>query len=260
MTEFRSELATALRGPAAPTIWLSMTVILGLSGPLGTVENCTLLHRTMFWSVTVGLLILMNAVLRAFLHGVLGWRSTHRNLPLIAGSVAMLAVLPVRAVAQGQVVLPHAMFSSTAGETLVFLFLTALGIGGYSYLTLTDSTSRPAPDAGAEAAQQPAPAVPRLVQRLEPALQGRLLSITGRDHYVDVRTDAGQASLLMRFSDAVAEAAPQDGAQVHRSHWVAWDAVTGVDRDGGRIFLCLGDARVPVSRANRAMLARRGLV
>lgn len=263
MTPFRTELALALRGPLTPMIWASLTLILGLSGPLGTVENCTLLHRTLFWSATVGLLIGLNAVLRAYVHAVLGWREMRRDVPMIACAVALIAVVPFRAVAQGQVVLPHPMLSSTAPETLVFLFLTALAITGYSYLTHLDTTQPEA--AVADAGSQPEPAasdatLPRLVLRLDPAVQGRLVSITGRDHYVDVRTTAGQAQVLMRFSDAVAEAAPQVGAQVHRSHWVAWDAVTGVERDGARLFLKLGQDRIPVSRTNRSLLSARGLV
>lgn len=270
MTPFRTELALALRGPLTPMIWASLTVILGLSGPLGTVENCTLLHRTLFWAATIGVMIFLNAVLRAYVHAVLGWREMRRDIPMIAGAVALIAVVPFRAVAQGQVVLPHPMLSSTTPETLVFLFLTALGICGYSYLTHLDEAqpvaalAEPEPLARQE---QPRPALaapeaplPRLVQRLDPAVQGQLVSITGRDHYVDVRTTAGQASILMRFSDAVTEAAPQDGAQVHRSHWVAWDAVTGVERDGTRLFVRLGPDRIPVSRANRSLLAARGLV
>lgn len=263
MTPFREELVSALRGPLTPMVWASLTVILGLSGPLGTVENCTILHRTLFWSVTVGILILLNALLRAYVHAVLGWRHMQRDIPMIAGAVAIIAILPFRAVAQGHVVSSHAILSSTPSETLVFLFLTALGIGGYSYLTHLDRV-QPVPVA-ATAGTGPSSAtadatLPRLVMRLDPAVQGRLVSITGRDHYVDVRTLAGQTSILMRFSDAVAEAAPQDGAQVHRSHWVAWDAVSGVERDGARLFLKIGQDRIPVSRANRSLLAARGLV
>ncbi len=47
---------------------------------------------------------------------------------------------------------------------------------------------------------------PRLFQRIAPEAHGDLISISVRDHYVDVVTSAGQASLLMRLSDAMAEA------------------------------------------------------
>ena len=264
MTSFREELALALRGHATPLVWISLTVILGLSGPLGTVEDCALTHRMLFWSTSVGALILLNAVFRAFVHGVLGWRHIQRDIPLIALGVAAMSFLPFRAVAQGQIVVSHPILTSTASETLVFLFLTALGIGCYTYLAHVEPAGAVVPATPGSVidgeVRPPEPELPPLVQRLDPAIRGTLVSITGRDHYVDVRTVAGQGSLLMRFSDAIREAAPQDGAQVHRSHWVAWDAVSGVERDAGRLYLRLGEARVPVSRANRVLLAKRGML
>lgn len=96
---------------------------------------------------------------------------------------------------------------------------------------------------------------------MEPELRGALVSMTVRDHYVDVVTSAGLSSLLLRFSDAMDETEGVPGAQVHRSHWVAWSAVTGTEREPGKLFLLLSDgSRIPVSRAHRAKLEERGLV
>ena len=106
---------------------------------------------------------------------------------------------------------------------------------------------------------EPAPE-PRLVQRLDPGLRGPILSISVRDHYVDVMTGHGTASLLMRFGDAIAEAGVA-GAQVHRSHWVAWDAIDTVEREGAKLFLRLKPGmRVPVSKNHRDKLELRGLI
>jgi len=117
--------------------------------------------------------------------------------------------------------------------------------------------------AGAADKTEPADPPPgyRLLQRLVPELRGDLVLISVRDHYVDVRTTRGQASLLLRFSDAMAEAGDVDGTQVHRSHWVAWDAVEGVNRAGGKVYLSLRNGGpVPVSRNHRAKLQDRGLI
>ena len=102
--------------------------------------------------------------------------------------------------------------------------------------------------------------MPRVVARLEPHLHGALLSLTGRDHYVDVRTAAGTGAILMRFSDAMAEVAPVEGAQIHRSHWVAWAAIEGIARDGGKPVVVTGTERLPVSRRYRQALVDRGLL
>ena len=102
---------------------------------------------------------------------------------------------------------------------------------------------------------------PRLAGRREPDMRGTLISISVRDHYVDVRTDKGRSSLLLRLSDAVDETAPIDGAQVHRSHWVAWEAVQAVERKGDKVLLrlCDGDP-IPVSRNYREKLEARSLI
>ena len=74
-------------------------------------------------------------------------------------------------------------------------------------------------------------------------------------------TSAGSALLLMRLSDAIAEAGDTKGLQIHRSHWVALDAVRAVRRDGQRAVLTLTDGRdLPVSRANLDKVKAAGLL
>jgi hypothetical protein len=142
----------------------------------------------------------------------------------------------------------------------IMLLTASLSLGICSLRISIDSkpeASAPAEkDHALPMTEQQAP--PRLLQRLEPCLHGRLWSITVRDHYVDIRTEKGNVSLLMRFSDAMSEAEPEPGAQVHRSHWVAWDAVERVERDGAkmRLWLRSGDA-VPVSRNHRGKVDER---
>lgn len=53
----------------------------------------------------------------------------------------------------------------------------------------------------------------------------------------------------MRLSDAIKETAPVAGMQVHRSHWVALDAVASATRKNGKPVLTLENGtEVPVSR------------
>jgi hypothetical protein len=102
-------------------------------------------------------------------------------------------------------------------------------------------------------------AVPRLYERLEGAA-GRVLRLTVDDHYVIVVLDGGaRHRLLMRFADAVAEMAGQDGFLTHRSHWVSVDAVLRAVRVSGRDALELADGSVvPVSRTYRGEVLARG--
>jgi hypothetical protein len=106
-----------------------------------------------------------------------------------------------------------------------------------------------------------APDLPRLIERLAPELRGTPIRLSGQDHYVSVVTDRGEASVLIRLSDAIAELDGVDGMQVHRSHWVAAQAVEGYEAQGDRRFLLLTDgSKVPVSRKMLSEVERRGLV
>lgn len=262
MQRFRDELGRQLSGPALPVVWAGMTLLLGLSGPLGSYENCTFAHRTLFWSVAVGSIILLHSVFCTALHLSCGRLQYRCALPLVSGVVALVLFMPLVAVAEARIVHDGPVLSASTGETLTFLFLTALGIGGYSLITGADRTPAPEPlPASGGAADSGTGDMPRLLMRIDPALRGDLLSITGRDHYVDIRTGAGASTILMRFSDAMAEAAPVAGAQVHRSHWVAWQAVAGAEKVAGKPCLVLTDgSRIPVSRSYRHAVTSRGLL
>jgi DNA-binding LytR/AlgR family response regulator len=105
-------------------------------------------------------------------------------------------------------------------------------------------------------AAQPA----RFIERLPLHLRaGRLIAVQAEDHYLRVHTDLGSDLILMRLSDAVAELDGLEGAQTHRSWWVAKDAVRGVTRGDGRATLVLeGGLTAPVSRSYAATLREAG--
>ena len=85
-----------------------------------------------------------------------------------------------------------------------------------------------------------------LLARLPHGTRGKLLHLAVADHPVDVTTDRGHALVLIRLSDAIAETAPTPGLQVHRSHWVALDAVRGT-RQVGKPVLHLQNGTVSPS-------------
>jgi DNA-binding LytR/AlgR family response regulator len=65
----------------------------------------------------------------------------------------------------------------------------------------------------------------------------------------------------MRLSDAVAELEGIEGAQAHRSWWVARDAIADARRGDGRATLTLKDgSQVPVSRTYARVLRERGWI
>ena len=99
---------------------------------------------------------------------------------------------------------------------------------------------------------------PRLFKRFENTNVKQVNRVSVRNHYVDVFTDCGMETLLMRFGDAVDELEGISGEKVHRSHWVSYDAMERLETEGGKVFLLLTDgSKVPVSRSNRSQIERR---
>jgi DNA-binding LytR/AlgR family response regulator len=108
------------------------------------------------------------------------------------------------------------------------------------------------------AGPQPAKFLERLPLKLRGA---EVWAVEAEDHYLRLHTSKGQDLVLMRLSDAIAELEGIEGAQVHRSWWVAREAITEAVRGDGRATLTLKDAaEVPVSRTYARLLRERGWI
>ncbi|CAN5438367.1 LytTR family DNA-binding domain-containing protein [soil metagenome] len=87
----------------------------------------------------------------------------------------------------------------------------------------------------------------------------RLIAIEAHDHYLKVHTDAGEELVTLRFADALGELAQAHGWRVHRSWWVAAEAVEGVRwRRGAGDILLVGGLTAPVSRTYAPVLKEAG--
>ncbi len=106
------------------------------------------------------------------------------------------------------------------------------------------------------------PTPPKFLERLPLKLRGsEVWAVEAEDHYLRLHTSKGQDLILMRLADAVTELAGIEGAQVHRSWWVARDAIADARRGDGRATLTLKDgAEVPVSRTYAGLLRERGWI
>jgi hypothetical protein len=108
---------------------------------------------------------------------------------------------------------------------------------------------------------QPA-APPKFLDRLPLKLRGaEVWAVEAEDHYLRLHTSKGQDLILMRLADAIAELEGIEGAQAHRSWWIARDAITDAQRGDGRATLTLKDgSEVPVSRTYAKALRERGWI
>ncbi len=147
---------------------------------------------------------------------------------------------------------------------LIFFLLVLMVCVTITAITMALDVVRQQPDTETPSPtaqpSEPVPAAQRLLDRLPaPHRAGPIHALEAEDHYLRVHTAHGSTLVLMRISDAMAEIEGIDGAQTHRSWWVARSAVEAVDRGDGRATLQLtGGVSAPVSRAHYKALRDRG--
>ena len=89
--------------------------------------------------------------------------------------------------------------------------------------------------------------------------QAAVFALSAEDHYLRIHTSAGETLILMRLYDAIRELDGIEGSQVHRSWWVAKDAVADIARGDGKVDLVLKSGlRAPVSRRYQKALKADG--
>lgn len=217
---------------------------LAFLGPFGTYGDFTPVERWTYWIV---LTVLMWAQTAAAFH-VLRLVSGVRRRPWFvqAGLAALAGAVPTTfevAYAEGLLRVGGVLTPASLVETYGYVAVIALGL--FVPLVWLD---RPRPAAASEPS------------RLPPELRGPVLALSAEDHYLRVHTRGGDSLIHHRFSHAVRELGGA-GVQVHRSWWVAKDAVRGVERDGERLVLVLDRGlRVPVSRTYALAAREAGLL
>ena len=246
-----------------------ITGLLAYLGPFGTWASLAVPDRLLFWTAALGANWLVGHI--AFTVTIRSFRA--RSRPIRVGLVlaALAAAVPGTAAVWLVVAfyLDHRPYApSEIIEIYTQVCVLHLIIGSLVF-HLTERMQR-GRDAGGESsssserAENTSPATPEaaLLARLPVRTRAELLHLRMQDHYVEVHTAAGSELLLLRFRDALREVEGVDGLQVHRSHWVARNAVVGVDRrGGGRVALRLvNGSKVPVSRSFAPALKAQGWI
>lgn len=253
-----------------PRLWLVFGIVVALftvTGPFGTISSLSAPVRAVYWLVlhaaawTLALLFvsfgnvalkgrLEPALLRTLVSAALA------SIPIgVAISLANAAFLD-KPVTLGA--LPESV-ATALPVSLALAWLTSLSLDGKPEDEAPGQMATPGP-ADAATALSPAEGRPdSLIERLPPAKRAPLIRLEVQDHYVLVVTEKGQDLLLIRLGDAMREAS--GGMQVHRSHWVAFDGVETLEREGGRnprLTLRMKDgAEIPVSRSYAAEVRAR---
>lgn len=121
------------------------------------------------------------------------------------------------------------------------------------------SIARAAATAPASMPAAPAPSLPGegLLDRLPLAIGRQLVSISSDLHYLQVVTRRGRATVLGSLAEVESELGYR-GLRIHRSHWVALDAIRRLHRNAQGWRCELQDGRsLPVSRRRAAEIKER---
>ncbi|THD50944.1 LytTR family DNA-binding domain-containing protein [Phenylobacterium sp.] len=188
---------------------------------------------------------------RAFFNRVGGPRSLW--LRVLASSLALAIPYSVVVGVTTRLVL-HASFDQP--QDLIYLVASVVAVTT-AMVTINVLVARQT-DGLTQASSEP----PKFLDRLPLKLRGaEVWAVEAEDHYLRLHTSKGQHLILMRLSDAIAELEGIEGAQVHRSWWVARQAIAEAVRGDGRATLTLTDgAEVPVSRTYARLLRQRGWI
>lgn len=232
-------LREIMRFRAPVMIWFAVTAVAAVAGPFGTLEVMGAGARTVYWGGFAAVSIGLNfgAIHLARDRGLAG------ALVVWAGFVLLVS---------GAVHLVNSVLFSGWGGVADWAYLT--GIVALVTVAVHLVIWAVIPRAAVEVPKRDA-----FLRRLPIEVRAPLVRIEAQDHYLNVVTVRGKTMILMRLGDAIAELSGQ-GLQVHRSHWVAQQAITQHRREGARDVLVMSDgADVPVSRSFRSAAQEAGL-
>lgn len=236
---------------------IALSVGAALLGPFGTYEDLGLLPRLTYWIIAVaGVGLVMNLAVYLML--------THPDLARYPHSAVTALGVALAAFPGALIVLLLEIF--LRGTMPAFsLFVSVWGLVaaiGYAiaFFEYGPKWRRHAlgQTAKAQANAPPGDRTNVFLSRLKLEPGQALVSVTVRDHYLEVTTTRGRETLLMRMADAESELADYPGIRIHRSHWVSLDAIESLERDGNRWTVSLGNgAKLPVSRETAPRLKER---
>lgn len=247
LREWRSHITS----PVAQCILGGSALILTIVAPYETDRILAVVPRLAYWLAIVVSTYSAGFLVHALLTPVLDLPKA--LLILSNGAVTGLAVTALVTLINGFAL----GYWPSLAEWPLFagnIFVIAMIVAAILHVVSDHQAATAAPSAHS-------PAPPPLLDRLPFEKRGPLLALSVQDHYVSVRTTKGAEMVLIRLSDAMRETGDTPGMQVHRSHWVAINAVAAARRDRDRAILTLSDdSEIPVSRRYVAAIKKAGLL
>jgi hypothetical protein len=233
-------------------------VLMSLTGAFGTGE-APAVSRTLYWLVLMFAGTGLNFSAGDLASRLTGLRDHTVGAALVETLIVTTLMSPVVWICT--TLLFRRPFNGAALEGFVgpvFVLSAAMTVLNYALLRPAEAVAAPSIVADLPAATGPVRV--KLTDRLPPALRdAEILAVCADDHYLRVHTARGEALILLRLADAIAELDGLEGAQTHRSWWVARPAVVEASWSSRGATLTLkGGVVAPVSRTYAKTLKDQG--
>lgn len=239
--------------PVTIIVILAAAMVLTLVGPYDTDERLRFAPRAVYWATVVATTYSVGFILSELIRNRWGRTLSHLSLILLTGLATGTGV-SICVIAINYAAFAYIPSADELPALIGTIFPVAVVIAVVFDVLATHLTGgeHPAHDNSTR---------PPLLDRLPLDKRGRILALSVEEHYVRIQTDRGQEVVLMRLGDAIRETGQLPGLQVHRSHWVAIDAVVAARREGDRAILTLANqAEIPVSRRYVPEIKEAGLL
>jgi len=237
------QLQRLIRSPQFWTGLAAVVVVLAVIGPFTTFEDQDFGARLVFWGLMATSCYFVGFIVSGFV-GQLALRAGASEMlsRLIGGAVSGL---PVTIVVW---VINKFIYGFTMEGR--FSFLTLLVSCTVISMAIAMIIYQVSKAHGRTGADENVDAKPIAFLRRMPVEMGRdILCLEAQDHYVNVTTLKGSTLVLIRLSDAIAELEGIEGLRIHRSWWVAKEAIVKTSRENGKLMVKLcNDTLLPVSR------------
>ena len=261
VTGFLARWPLAIREAAGPRSFIIAAVagvFLALIGPFGTAQ-APLWVKLIYWLVMAEVGTVIGVVTSGSVIAAMGRGDASGGMTFfVAGITAAAMTLPGAVVVWAITRLAfHAPGSGLGQSGGIVGFIPPVFVLSLAISLINALAHRTPPHTHAAAPDAPPS---RFADRLPPKLRGaEVHAVQAEDHYLRLHTSKGSDLILMRLSDAIAELEGVEGAQTHRSWWVARAAVEGARRLEGRAILTLpGGVEAPVSRGYARALRAEG--
>ncbi len=215
-------------------VMVAIGLLIGLLGPFGTFEAPPA-ARMVSWVVW----LLAGYVFFRPTGIVANWLCEATGLPRFAGTLLALVVASVPVTLVITMMAMHKSFAEALrwpGFWTMYLYIwivSAVVATAMTAIFRRREAAQPAPASQFKTAPPPIePAQPAAPTLPLPPGFGAVRALKGEDHYVRVIGEGREELILMRMRDAIERLENNDGLRVHRSWWVARNAVASVRRDG----------------------------